>query len=179
MAIRSNHYDAAFEAFLRRHRVPHVVVDERRRALLAQASLKSMDFLVHPPAGGTLLVDVKGRRYPTAGHGGRWENWVTADDVESLLAWEEVFGPGSTATFVFAYDVAESHAGEFGALFDFRGRRYAFYGVAAGDYRAAMTERSASWATYSVARGRFAGLRSPIEPFLGLACEGARDPAPA
>src|SRR5690606_24323063 len=112
MAIRSNHYDAAFEEYLLQRRIPYVAVDESRRSLLEQASLKSMDFIVHSSTGENLLVDVKGRRYPTAGNGGRWENWVTADDVESLLRWEEVFGAAYRALFVFAYDVDRGHEGD-------------------------------------------------------------------
>jgi hypothetical protein len=65
MAKRTNHYDAAFEAYLRRARVPFVVVDEARRARLNQLSLKSMDFIVTAPGNRNLLVDVKGRQFPS------------------------------------------------------------------------------------------------------------------
>ena len=166
MAIRRNHYDAAFEVYLRDRRIPYVAVDEQRRSLLESASLKSMDFIVHRPGKGGLLVEVKGRKYPTAGNGGRWENWVTADDVDSLLAWEEFF-PGSEAVFVFAYDVEDSHAHEFDELFAFRDRRYAFFGVGAAEYRVAMTRRSARWSTFSIARGPYARLRCPIASLIG------------
>ncbi len=166
MAIRSNHYEAAFEAYLRHRRIPYVAVDEKRRSLLAGASLKSMDFIVHSAAGENLLVDVKGRRYPTSGNGGRWENWVTADDVESLLKWEEVFGRDYRALFVFTYDVAEDRLGDFEELFPFRGKIYAFFGVSSCDYSAVMTARSSRWETFSVARRPFAALRSPIGSFL-------------
>lgn len=166
MALRHNHYEAAFEAYLRQRRSAYVAVDEKRRSLLEQASLKSMDFVVHSASGENLLVDVKGRRYPTAGNGGRWENWVTTDDIESLLKWEEVFGPGHRAVFVFAYDVDPGHEHEFTELFGFREKNYAFFGVCACDYRAVMTTRSPRWETVSVARKPFAELRSPIAAFL-------------
>lgn len=166
MAIRSNHYDAAFEVYLRDRRIPYVAVDEKRRSLLAEASLKSMDFIVHSAAGENLLVDVKGRRYPTAGNGGRWENWVTADDVESLLRWEEIFGAGYRSVFVFAYDVDVGHERDFDDLFLFRTKQYAFFGVTACDYRAVMTPRSSRWETVSVARKPFVELRSPIATFF-------------
>ena len=105
-------------------------------------------------------------RYPTAGNGGRWENWVTGDDVDSLLKWEEVFGSGYRAVFVFAYDVAADRLHEFEERFEFRRRSYAFFGVSACDYGAVMTGRSSSWETFSVARRPFAALRSPIEKLL-------------
>ncbi len=96
MAIRSNHYDVAFEEFLRSRRAAHVVVDEQRRALLSDATLKSMDFIVYSENSANLLVDVKGRRFPSGGEGGnhKWENWATADDLDSLSRWEGVFGDG-------------------------------------------------------------------------------------
>ena len=82
MANRDNHYEAAFEAYLRSRGVPYVAVDEAKRSLLSNgASIKSLDFIVSggvdisvcPAAGGnvcstrpiTWLVDVKGRRFPS------------------------------------------------------------------------------------------------------------------
>ena len=99
MALRWNHYDVAFEAFLRERRNPYVSVDERRRALSEDATLKSLDFIVYSAAGRNLLVDVKGRRFPS-GRGSRgqyWENWVTEEDLDSMLRWERVFGDGFRA----------------------------------------------------------------------------------
>jgi hypothetical protein len=62
---RTNHYDVAFDAYLRRAGVPFVVVDEARRARLNQVSLKSLDFIVTAPGNRNLLVDVKGRQFPS------------------------------------------------------------------------------------------------------------------
>jgi hypothetical protein len=87
MASR-DHYQRAFEAYIRRRRLPYVSVDEARRALLPDggtlklhapeslrpalpgepapptppgATLKSFDFVVYAP-GANLLVEVKGRK---------------------------------------------------------------------------------------------------------------------
>ncbi len=66
MANRDNHYEAAFEEFLRARGVPYVAVDEARRSLLADGrSIKSLDFIVASPGGTSWLVDVKGRRFPS------------------------------------------------------------------------------------------------------------------
>ena len=77
---RSNHYEAAFEAYLQRHGLCYVAVDETRRAVLGDLRIKSLDFIVHGEGGIRLLVDVKGRRFPT-GLGDRqrhvWECWST------------------------------------------------------------------------------------------------------
>ena len=62
MADRSVHYEAAFEAFLRDKGIPCVAVDEAKKALFANAKLKSFDFVVYSKNGPNLLVDVKGRQ---------------------------------------------------------------------------------------------------------------------
>jgi len=169
MAQRHNHYDAAFESYLRGTRVPYVAVDEKRRALLQQVSLKSMDFIVYSQAGRNLLIDVKGRRFPSGAESSphKWENWTTADDIDSLLRWEQVFGGGFRALLVFAYHILEPrYQSEFEAVYNFADRPYAFYGVWVDDYQAAMRRRSASWETVSLPSGVFRELRLPIHEFL-------------
>jgi hypothetical protein len=65
MANRDNHYEAAFEEYLRERGVPYVAVDEARRSVLSGGgSLKSLDFIVSAPEA-MWLVDVKGRRFPS------------------------------------------------------------------------------------------------------------------
>ena len=59
---RDNHYEAAFEAFLRARRLPYIAIDEARRSVVAGGSLKSLDFIVSPPGQTSWLVDVKGYR---------------------------------------------------------------------------------------------------------------------
>lgn len=169
MAIRSNHYDVAFEEFLRQGRTPYVAVDEQRRSLLRDASLKSMDFIVYSQQRPNLLVDVKGRQFPTGGESGghRWENWATEDDLVSLMQWEQVFGPGFRSILVFAYHILdEGVSAELGPPFVFRDRRYSFYGVWAEEYRSAMRTRSTSWETVSLPVREFRRICSPIREFL-------------
>src|SRR3990172_13053416 len=94
VADRDNHYEAAFEEYVRQRRIPYIAVEEAKRALFAEVRLKSLDFIVYSPQGRNLLVDVKGRRFPSGGGRSRrlWENWATGEDIESLARWEEVFG---------------------------------------------------------------------------------------
>jgi hypothetical protein len=167
--LRNNHYDVAFEAFLRTQRTPYVVVDEARRALLNDASLKSMDFIVYSSRAQNLLVDVKGRRFPSGGPANRheWENWATHDDIKSLLHWQQVFGNGFRALLVFAYDIADPRAlARLRPALTFRKRAYAFYGVWVDDYSLQMRVRSQSWETVSLPSRAYRELRAPIEQFL-------------
>ena len=50
MANRDNHYEAAFEEYLRGRGVPYVAVDEAKRSVLSDGgSIKSLDFIVSTP----------------------------------------------------------------------------------------------------------------------------------
>jgi hypothetical protein len=169
MSQRGNHYASAFAEYLRQTRTPYVLVDEQRRSLLHEASLKSMDFIVYSRQDRNLLVDVKGRQFPSGGESNphKWENWATEDDLRSLLKWEQVFGTGFRAVLVFAYDLLDERlATEFETLFEFREHRYAFYGVWVDQYQAQMRTRSPSWETVSLPSRAFRDLRSPIREFL-------------
>ena len=175
MAQRHNHYDAAFETYLRERRTPHIVVDEQRRSLMANSSLKSMDFIVYAP-DRNLLVDVKGRKFPSGAetNGHKWENWATKDDLESLLRWQRVFGNDFRAVLVFAYHVIHPRwLCELEDPFEFRGKTYSFYGVWVNEYFLQMRGRSASWETVSLPSRAFRELRLPMADFF----QSARDVA--
>src|SRR5947209_4905343 len=102
---RSNQYEAAFEAYLQFHRLCYVAVDETRRAMLGDSTVKSLDFIVFGDHGARLLVDVKGRRFPM-GPAERprrvWECWSTRDDVEGLERWAALSGPDYQGLLVYA-----------------------------------------------------------------------------
>lgn len=165
--IRTNHYDAAFEAWLREHRLAYVAVDESKRAVLTRQSLKSPDFLVQSPRLGRIVVDVKGRKQETGAQVRRWENWATADDLTSLDAWESIFGVQFKSLLVFAYELADStEESDQPVMLDFRGRRYSFHGVWAAEYRQAMRQRSARWDTVWVPGEAYRRLRFPLTELL-------------
>lgn len=166
MAIRSNHYDVACEELLRELRRPYVAVDERRRALAAEASLKSFDFVVYSPRGQNLLVDVKGRKFPTAASH-LWENWAGREDVEGLLRWEQIFGKSFRGLLLFTYELTRSGwEQQHRLIWQWRGRRYAFYGVWADEYAAAMKPRSARWETVCLPAAEFRELRRDVLDLL-------------
>ena len=58
-----NHYEVAFEAYLRRNGVAALPIVEARRSYLDDDSVKSPDFLVIGAADARLVVDVKGRKF--------------------------------------------------------------------------------------------------------------------
>jgi hypothetical protein len=167
---RSNHYEAAFEAYLKEKGYCYVAVDETRRSMFEEMRVKSLDFIVHGEAGARLLVDVKGRRFP----GGPpdnprhvWEAWSTLDDIQGLERWRELFGPGYQGLLVFAYHLQSTVALPLDTedIWEFRGRRYLFRAVRVSDYRHEMRTRSPKWGTVTLPRAVFRRLVQPFRHF--------------
>src|SRR5215472_5440774 len=167
---RGNHYEAAFEAYLQWHRLCYVAVDETRRAALGDLRVKSLDFIVHGEGGARLLVDVKGRRFPT-GPADRqrrvWECWSTREDVSGLERWTELFGPGYQGLLVFTYHLLPSVivSPETEDLWTWRGRRYLLRAVPAEEYRRHMRLRSPKWGTVFLPGAVFRELAQPFQAF--------------
>ena len=167
MADRTNHYEAAFEAYLRHRRVPYVAVDEAKRSNLGDGSLKSLDFMVSRSTAGSWLVDVKGRSFPSGRQKQYWKNWSTRDDLQSLAAWERLFGPAFEALFVFAYQVIGDRAPlPPDQLFRHRDLLYGFVGIRLCDYVRFARPLSMRWDTVAMPAARFRELAEPFEDFL-------------
>ncbi|MFT5424147.1 MAG: hypothetical protein ACI89L_001940 [Phycisphaerales bacterium] len=194
MAQRRFHYERAFERYLRAARIPYVAVDEAKKALLPPGcalrinasggeggggegesdmggrALKSFDFVVYGESSN-LLVEVKGRKLPalapnsTRGVGRRLENWVSADDVESLLTWRRLFGPGFDAAFVFVYWCEDQPPdGLFDEVLECSGSWYTTRAVDLDSYRASMRVRSPRWRTVDLPREAFDRVARPFAP---------------
>jgi hypothetical protein len=176
MAKRDNHYEAAFEAWLRWQSVPYVAVDESQRTVLRGRTLKSLDFIVTPPASDARtsartvqwLIDVKGRQFPTARRQ-FWRNWSTRDELESLAGWEELLGAQALALLVFAYvvvgDCAPLPANE---LFVHRQKLYGFVGVRLDHYTSFARTLSVRWNTVTVPTSEFRAVARPVRQFFNL-----------
>jgi hypothetical protein len=180
VAKRDNHYEAAFEAYLRRLRAPYVAVDETRRTLAGERSLKNLDFIVSPPgAEGSWLVDVKGRRFPSGRQKRYWKNWSTRDELRSLASWEELFGKSFTSALVFAYNVVGDLAPlPTDKLFEFRGGLYAFLAVRLDHYTSWAHQISPKWDTVAMPAREFRALAMPADE-LFLAAPSRRGMFPA
>ncbi len=171
MANRDNHYEAAFEEYLRSRGVPYVAVDEAKRSVLSDgASIKSLDFIVSSTSPGRWLVDVKGRRFPSGDIQKQyWKNWSTRDDLVSLAQWEQLFGQGFCGLFVFAYNILGSRAPlPYEQLFKFRDKLYAFVAVRLTDYAGHARPISAKWDTLAMPAADFRRLARPLDELLGL-----------
>lgn len=162
---RDNHYEVAFEEYLRARRMAYIAVDEARRSLVADGSIKSLDFIVSPPGQTSWLVDVKGRRFPSGDEQKQyWRNWSTRDDLRSLAAWQTHFGPGFCPLLVFAYHLVGSRSPlPREQLFAFRGMHYGFVGVRLADYIPHARPLSDSWDTVAMPTGLFRHAARPLD----------------
>jgi hypothetical protein len=177
MVDRDNHYEAAFEAYLRARRVPYVAVDELKRSLTADGqSIKNLDFIVASAVGSSWLVDVKGRRFPSGEDQKHyWKNWSTADDLRSLGQWELLFGRPFVGLFVFAYNITGDRAPlPVERLFEFREALYGFIAIRLADYAAAARPISPAWDTVAMPTAEFRRLARPVDEFLLPSGEIAR-----
>lgn len=172
MTHRDNQYEAAFEAYLRSRQIPYVAIDESRRALLGQGSLKSLDFIVSPRSTDrSFLVDVKGRRFPS----GRqyFKNWSTREELRSLSHWEELFGARFLGLLVFAYHVMGDRSPlPRDHLFSHGERLYAFVGVRLDHYACWSRTISPKWDTVSMRASLFRRLARPVEQIFLHGVEG-------
>jgi hypothetical protein len=166
MADRSVHYEAAFEAYLRHRGIPYVAVDEAKKALFADAKLKSFDFVVYSQPGPNLLVDVKGRSSRSGVSRRSFETWTTQRDIEDLMQWEKVFGEGFKALITFVYWIDQPPLQPEPGYFEFRGRWYLLMGVDLAEYRNHMRRRSPKWETVALPAEDFRQLARPINEWV-------------
>lgn len=167
---RDNHYEAAFEAFLRSRRVPFIAIDEAKRSLMGSEKIKSLDFIIVGPDDAKLVVDVKGRRYPggTAEKPRKvWQNWATHEDLDGLDHWARLLGSGFRGVIAFAYHIAPPFVLPENATdaFKFHDTTYLMRAITVTDYRQHMTVRSPRWGTVSLP---VAAFRKLVQPFSTL-----------
>jgi len=167
---RGNHYETAFEAYLRDRRLGYVAVDESRRASLEDEPVKSIDFIVYGAGGSKLLVDVKGRKFPGQSKGKLrriWQNWVERDDVEGLERWQLSFGSEYQALLVFAYYIVPEVELRRGTadVWVWRGRRYLMRAVRVADYQRHMRVRSPKWQTVYLPMATYREVVRPLREF--------------
>lgn len=199
MAQRSVHYEAAFERYLRARKIPYIAVDEAKKTLFphgvfghaarkgvesqgagvvgesrgekgegGREALKSFDFVIYGE-GANLLIEIKGRR-AGASMSARLENWVTHEDVQSLLRWERLFGDGFEACFIFVYWFESQPADAlFEELLESEGMWYGLRAVPVRDYAKVMRTRSQRWGTCDIPRADFDAISVPFAPTSGSA----------
>ena len=167
----SNHYERAFENWLIDNHVQYVTVDQHKRTVFARSKIKGFDFLLYPHTSDAEIViaEVKGRKFKGASLAklAGFQCWVTMDDVHSLIRWEQVFGKGYAAVFIFAYKIEGIDIELDGrVVYDFEQSRFLFFTLKLDDYRTSMTLRSPKWQTVTLPAKDFRAYARPIEQIL-------------
>ncbi|QEL18950.1 HYExAFE family protein [Limnoglobus roseus] len=171
---RDNHYEVAFEAYLRSHGVGFIAVDEANRSMLGDADVKSLDFIIVGPNDAKLVVDVKGRKFP-GGSAERpimtWQNWTTLEDIDGLERWAKVLGPDYRGVLAFAYEIQPPFVlpNDTRDLFAFRGQTFLMRAVEVSAYREHMRRRSPKWGTVGLPVAAFRKIIRPFIEFLAPA----------
>lgn len=164
-----NHYERAFENWLTDNCIEYVAVDEHKRATFGHTDIKSFDFLLYPPGGQIIIAEVKGRTFRGTSLANLvgLECWVTAGDVDGLTKWQQIFGEGHRAVFVFAYRIENIDVDFNGRdVFDFDSNRYLFFCVKLDDYRRYMKRRSPKWQTVTLPADKFRRCAVQLSEFL-------------
>lgn len=164
-----NHYERAFENWLIDNRIQYITVDEHKKLAFGHSKIKSFDFLLYPPNGQIIIAEVKGRTFKgaTLAKLTGLECWVTTEDVDGLTKWQEIFGKGHQAIFVFAYKIEKIDVDFDGREYsDFEAKRYVFLGIKLNDYRQFMKRRSPKWQTVTLPAERFRQYAVEISEFL-------------
>ncbi|MCU0704374.1 MAG: HYExAFE family protein [Fimbriiglobus sp.] len=167
--IRSNHYEAAFEAYLRSRGVMFIPTDEARRSPFGDTHLKSADFIILDTA--RLVVDVKGRKFPSGSANKpntSWQNWAEEEDINALGQWADCLGPGYRGVLAFAYQIQPPFALPENTpdLFAFRADWYLLRGIDVTTYREHMRPRSKNWKTVHLPADAFRRIVRPFSTFL-------------
>jgi hypothetical protein len=160
-----NHYERAFESWLIDNRIQYIAVDEHKKAAFGQAKIKSFDFLLYPRNQQIIIAEVKGRLFKGTSFAklAGFECWVTAEDIDGLAGWQEIFsagrlttGQGHKAAFIFAYKIENIDVDFDGRdIYDFEANRYVFFAVKLDSYRQFMKRRSPKWQTVTLPAAQF------------------------
>lgn len=163
-----NHYERAFEHWLKDHRIEYVAEYQHERATVGNIDIKSFDFLLYPRSR-PMIVEVKGRTFKgtSLAKMGGFECWVTAEDVDGLYTWQQILGKDHRAIFVFAYKIAKIDVDFDGRdVLDFGANKYLFFCVTLEDYRRYMKRRSPKWETVALPAEKFRQCARQLAEFL-------------
>jgi hypothetical protein len=164
-----NHYERAFENWLIDNHIEYVAFDEHKRATCEQTNIKSFDFLLYLPDGQIVIAEIKGRTFKgtSLARLASMECWVTIEDIEGLAKWQQIFGQGHQAIFVFAYRIENIDVDFDGRdVYEFDADRYLFLCIKLDDYRRFMVRRSPKWQTVTLPADQFRQCAVQLADFL-------------
>jgi len=145
-----NHYEKAFESWLKDNGIQYLAIDQQKRAAFSRSKIKSFDFLFYTQDSKAYIAEIKGRRFTSKAFTafGSLPNWVTVEDVRGIENWVEIFGKKYQGLFIFVYNLENIDVDADGReIFECRDKRYVFIAVTLEDYKKGQTVRSKKWKT--------------------------------
>ena len=112
------------------------------------------------------MAEVKGRIFKGKSFVNKsgFECWVSADDVDSLSRWQDVFGQSHESVFVFVYKIEMIDVDFDGHdIYESEGTRYAFFCIKLSDYKKYMKLRSPRWRTVNLPAEKFRQFAVPLQ----------------
>ncbi len=165
----SNHYELAFENWLKDNHIRFTRIDETKRARLGKATFKSFDYFVYAGTHNIIIADVKGRKFK----GTSFEKltslqcWVTETDITDIEFWQEIFGDDHHAVFVFAYDIENVDVDFDGRdVYDYDGKKYLFFCAELDKYKKNLKVRSPKWKTVTLSADNFRACAVEMKDFF-------------
>ncbi|MGL4461354.1 MAG: HYExAFE family protein [Planctomycetia bacterium] len=169
-------YEQALKYFLRSRRILYIPIDQSQRVyppaeppegLIPPPTLKNLDFIIQTNQNRQLLIDVKGRKMLARKRTKSLQNWVTEDDVASLLYWERALDSPALALLVFVYLLpSPADQVDFEDSFSYLDRHYGCLAVPAALYQEAMRVRSPRWKTVFLRSEAFRRLAVPLSSYF-------------
>ena len=96
-----------------------------------------------------------------------FECWVTIGDVDGLDKWQQIFGDGHKAAFVFVYRIENIDVDFDGMdVLEFDDSTYFFLSVTLENYRRFMRRRSPRWQTVTLPARKFRETAMQISDLL-------------
>ena len=163
-----NLYEWCVIEYLKYRELHHYRIEDLKKFMvnISDESIKNFDILV-PGNDGNVLIEIKGRK-ASGKNKLRFENWVTGEDIQSLMHWQKMFGKHFMSIFCFVYkiDFDMPAANTEFTSFSANNMRFAMFGIELDKYIAESSLRSIKWNTFSLNSKAFIKHSRPFTSFL-------------
>ncbi|MCD4658086.1 MAG: HYExAFE family protein, partial [Planctomycetes bacterium] len=147
-----NLYEWCVIEYLKYRKLHHYRIEDLKQFMdrKTDESIKNFDILV-PGTDENVLIEVKGRK-ASGKNKLRFENWVTGEDIQSLMHWKKMFGKDFMSIFCFVYKIDHDMPAANSAFtcFSANNMRFAIFGIELNKYIAESSLRSIKWNTFSL-----------------------------